>query len=686
MPDITVTDIPPINTYTVVTPVNLNADTIFPFAFAVLSGSQVSVFLTPAGANANDAGQMLTYGTQYTVQINPAPAVGGTITLTLAATPQSRITIVRNTSAVRTSAYSDGTLLSASVLNNDFNSTVMIEQETNRYTTMLCPHYNQTEITDASDYVLPRLNSGQVWAKGILPGSITDANRNGIPGIVAESISNVLGGAPVALFNGPATASAIPIFADTSGNISSTNVLIDATNNITGASNISCSGLISAGNIVVNAPGSIATPQLTATNATIPTLGVTTLTSGGTTLANTQINGSLNVTGAVNIPGYVINTINANGNISTTARISAPTIIASANLMAEGSATISGSLSVGIFGVAGTTTTINNQLIANNYSPANFTPRNINATGYVAAQTLLARSGFVLSHDIYMTTIVRTSGADHTLVLPGTIGIQGQILTLKTVTGNVGTLDWTDAGGVLAGVNAVGNITAGNLVKFNDANGNITNSNITVSNDANNDIAAMRNVTTANGGTVSTGTIKINDPTGTTSCSIAKPNGGNAYGLALPPSGPVARNQPLVATSVGINANCTLGWGSVAPPRVFTKISIVAGNLVTSNSVNIQEAAWFAGNGIVATVNNAIGIILNFLNTTFVDSNYMVKITCEGINYSYIGDAINSTKTYNSCVIQIRILGANPPVYIVGARPDIWNDLGPIYIECTAAS
>ena len=145
MPDITVVDVPTIVKYSAAQGVpNANGNTSFTFAFTVNNSNAVDVYLTPAGSLSDDSSQLL-FAPDYTVKLNVAPISGGTVTVTKALNAGDQITIVRNSSIARTSSYSDGSLMSASSLNNDFNNNLMIEQEINDKVESLCPHYNLTE-------------------------------------------------------------------------------------------------------------------------------------------------------------------------------------------------------------------------------------------------------------------------------------------------------------------------------------------------------------------------------------------------------------------------------------------------------------------------------------------------------------------------------------------------------------
>ena len=92
MPDIIVQDIDPRNQYTA----GGGLPTVFAFTFPIFALTDIVVYQTPVGQAPNDVTQVLTYNVDYTVTNNIAPAVGGTITLTIGAPAGDIITIVRD--------------------------------------------------------------------------------------------------------------------------------------------------------------------------------------------------------------------------------------------------------------------------------------------------------------------------------------------------------------------------------------------------------------------------------------------------------------------------------------------------------------------------------------------------------------------------------------------------------------
>jgi hypothetical protein len=324
MPAITITAINPLIQY----PATLG-QTLFTFAFAVIDAASVQVYVTRIGQLANEDTQQLLYNIEYTVLINPPPAIGGSITINLTPPLQAedRVTILRSSILQRVSNYTDGSLMSAASLNNDFNTNVMVEQELGVVNTQLGPRYNVCDMLDGSDTLLPRLPNGCTWVK----------KADGT-GIVAQNISNLPEGAIAAvnpMVNG------IAVFQDNQGTITSTAITIDANNNIANANNITGISLnVGSANIQTN----IATNNMTSTG-TINANNIT--TTGNLIVAN---NGfatvdNLTVNGSFVAPNFTQNTINATNSISApvinaTQQLVTPRIFSGASLPLGGIAPI----------------------------------------------------------------------------------------------------------------------------------------------------------------------------------------------------------------------------------------------------------------------------------------------------------------------------------------------------------
>ncbi|HHT9129523.1 MAG TPA: hypothetical protein ACFYEC_01495 [Candidatus Brocadiaceae bacterium] len=163
MPDIIVQDIDPRNQYTA----GGGLPTVFAFTFPIFALTDIVVYQTPVGQAPNDVTQVLTYNVDYTVTNNIAPAVGGTITLTIGAPAGDIITIVRDLPDNRLNNYVDGGLFQATDVNTDFDRCVMMNQQNKLYKAVPgsigVGYNNSAVITPIVDNILPLLPANCVW-------------------------------------------------------------------------------------------------------------------------------------------------------------------------------------------------------------------------------------------------------------------------------------------------------------------------------------------------------------------------------------------------------------------------------------------------------------------------------------------------------------------------------------------
>ena len=103
--------------------------TNFPFTFAVFLNTDVKVYLTPLGQDPDDAADLLTITTNYTVNLNVDPETGGSIDLVVPATSGDMITIVRDLPIDRTTDYQENGDLFSSTLNSDQNYQTYLNQQ-----------------------------------------------------------------------------------------------------------------------------------------------------------------------------------------------------------------------------------------------------------------------------------------------------------------------------------------------------------------------------------------------------------------------------------------------------------------------------------------------------------------------------------------------------------------------------
>lgn len=117
------------------------AQTIFNYTFKIFSITDLNVYITPAGQEANDSTDLTT---AYTVSGVGVPA-GGSITLTVGATVNDLVTIVSNVPSSRTTDYQSNGDFRPSVVNDDFDRVVSIakkiEDTSNR--TLVLPQSQQ---------------------------------------------------------------------------------------------------------------------------------------------------------------------------------------------------------------------------------------------------------------------------------------------------------------------------------------------------------------------------------------------------------------------------------------------------------------------------------------------------------------------------------------------------------------
>jgi hypothetical protein len=132
-----------------------------PFPFFV--NGDIAMYLTPNGDLANDAADLLTYATDYTLT-GAGSASGGVATLVAPASAGDIITLVRDMSEERLSLYLPGGLLTAEALNDDFSMDVMMSQQNQMQSLILTPHYQTSAPVTSADIELPQLGANQTWA------------------------------------------------------------------------------------------------------------------------------------------------------------------------------------------------------------------------------------------------------------------------------------------------------------------------------------------------------------------------------------------------------------------------------------------------------------------------------------------------------------------------------------------
>lgn len=179
MADFIVNDITPRVQYTA----GGGSPTVFSYAFPIFEDTDLNVYLTPVGVEADDTTQLLTYNIDYTVTNSSPPTVGGFITLSVGATAGDVITIVRNQPYNRLDNYVQGGLFLATSVNTDFDKNVFMSQQDKMYDRVLSPHYNVSgQPAYPKDILLPVLDANETWVMNNAGTQITTFNISGSGG------------------------------------------------------------------------------------------------------------------------------------------------------------------------------------------------------------------------------------------------------------------------------------------------------------------------------------------------------------------------------------------------------------------------------------------------------------------------------------------------------------------------
>lgn len=175
--------------------------TVYSTTWTANVATDVQVYSRPANTPANDATQILTYSTDYTVAF-----VGGDqtvqVTLLTPSTLGDIVTIIRNTPSDRVNFYSN-TNFTPQMLNNDFGILTLVDQQAQMVNQEIAPRYNYSELLNQNaateDVILPLLGANQAWVKnagntaiialdvpsGVIPPStatfITEATEASLP-------------------------------------------------------------------------------------------------------------------------------------------------------------------------------------------------------------------------------------------------------------------------------------------------------------------------------------------------------------------------------------------------------------------------------------------------------------------------------------------------------------------------
>lgn len=161
MPQIVINDITPRIQYYASA-----GQTVFQFPWPMFYPTDIQVYKRAFISVADDVADILTYVTNYTVTIYPAPAVGGYITLNSPAAANDIITLARAQPDERLNYYINGGQFLAEVVNPDFDKIVLMDQQRQMYDEVIGVHYNVNAVIEpVVDNILPVLPAGTSWRK-----------------------------------------------------------------------------------------------------------------------------------------------------------------------------------------------------------------------------------------------------------------------------------------------------------------------------------------------------------------------------------------------------------------------------------------------------------------------------------------------------------------------------------------
>jgi hypothetical protein len=155
--------------------------TIFNYTFEISANTNINVYQRAAGSEPNDAADILTLTTDYTVT-GVGNNNGGTIVLVSGAALNDIITIEGNAPPVRSTSFTPGGVIQAQNLNLEFDNGILIYQTIMAILGYLVPKYPQSAIVDDFERVLPNLGANESWQMNadrdeIIAAELLDAAR-----------------------------------------------------------------------------------------------------------------------------------------------------------------------------------------------------------------------------------------------------------------------------------------------------------------------------------------------------------------------------------------------------------------------------------------------------------------------------------------------------------------------------
>lgn len=279
MTAINIGDISPREQYTAT-----SLQTTFTYNFPIDAEADLEIYQTPKGNVASESADLLTLTTDYTVT-GVGVATGGTIVLVTGAATGDILTLQRDKTLARTSVFSLNADIPSEILDEEFNSQLMMIQQVDmKVEKLLLKYQNPAVIDSTEDRDLPVLAASQAWvmnSAGTALEAIT-IEENGTADLLRADLASETEGSDGSLLVGYY-----------SGDDGSTTVhaKLDSV-----SSDIS----VNTADITVNTAGIAANVADIATNAADIASNVVDIAANTSAIANlgSQIRASANVTGA----------------------------------------------------------------------------------------------------------------------------------------------------------------------------------------------------------------------------------------------------------------------------------------------------------------------------------------------------------------------------------------------------